>query len=107
MTMIPTKEEYENALLIVKAYETERKRLTMLKVEEFKIELLSYFKSLKNGIKEISIHNWNNIFLIMAYDKKGNEYYDEDYGGEYDDYIETLAKKYDIEVSMDSDQYGK
>ncbi|MCK9447140.1 hypothetical protein M0Q50_09840 [bacterium] len=105
--MIPTKEEYEKALLIVNAYESEIKNQKKLCANNAISELKSYFKSLNNDIKEISFISYYDSLYIMAYDENGNEYYDEDYDGEYDEDIEKVSKKYNIYISMDSSQYGK
>ena len=47
------------------------------------------------------------IFFIIAQIWKNEPYFDEDYGGEYDDKLDELGKKYDVWVKMESGIYGK
>lgn len=105
--MIPTKEEYEKALLIVNAYETEIKNANKIRAQHALSELTLYFKSLNIGIEQISLISYYDKFLIMVYDENGNEFYDECYDGRYDTDIKIISKKYDINISMESSQYGK
>lgn len=105
--MIPTKEEYEKALLIVNAYESEIKKANKIRAQHALSELTLYFKSLNIGIEEISLISYYDSFFIMAYDEYGNEFYDECYDGRYNKDIEIISKQYDVDICMDPSQYGK
>lgn len=101
--MIPTEEQYKKAKEVVTAYEDEQKRLELLRVEEFKKDLDALFA--KDGwIKEYEIVTGS----FSGYDISPEEpCLDECYGGEYDDEIDKLCEKHNVEVSFPSYCYGK
>ncbi len=103
--MIPTKEEYENALEIVISYRDEENRLEEIRLKEFKIELTEYF--LNNDILNIYEYNIEKNYFNSYYIHPKRPYFDECYGGELNEGIEKLCEKHNIKASIYSGYYGK
>ena len=92
-----TKEQYDEALLIVELYEDQRR-------EEF--------NKLKTVILDkIHERTADTDWYIEWVDSEGIELshreYDEDYGGAYDKYFKQLGEEYGVRIKVDYGLYGK
>ena len=97
-------EEYKKAKEIVILYEREQQRLEDIILEDFKKELGYFF--LNNGklvINEFELRKEYSYYQIIP----TKPYFDESYGGELDDDIEKLSKKYNIDAAIISWCYPK
>ncbi len=104
--MLPTFQEYQDALKIISAYEKGQRDLVNERLKEAKKELAEFFKT--TYIKEYQIRCESSFlggdrFKIIPIEPE----FDEDYSGEFDKDINVIALKFDISLSMDSGIYSK
>jgi len=102
--MIPTKKEYEGAKSIIRLYEWAEYKKAEEKARIMNDEIKAIFGE---GIIKFNtnIEQCGDKMLIEI--TPTEPYFDEDYGGEYDDKLDELGKKYDVWVKMESGIYGK
>lgn len=107
-----SKEQYNNAKLVVKEYEAQLQKSAEYSVRRIKAELIDYFKSnLVSGvkIKDFDIRlgksfTGKQMASIIFY----KPYFDEDYWDEKaDQYFEELGNKYEIQLGPESGVYPK
>lgn len=91
--MIPTIEQYNEALKIVNAYESEEKRIYGIKTEAFREDLKEYF--LNNPYYKITEFNLRERNIIPV-----KPYLEEMYNGEMNKDIQALCEKHNVKFSM-------
>lgn len=102
---IPTEDQYLSAIETVKAYELHKDIIFQEKVKEVKLDLDEFFKTTEIKSYNIKIEDWvgnKGVFIFPV-----EPYYDETYGGEYDDDLKEISNKHNIKVKMDSGIYCK
>lgn len=114
-----TEQQYDKALLIVNAYETELETLLTSRAEKFRIDLLNYFKeNLVDGcykVKEVNIRKEKRnehltsraSWVFVIYTLLEEDDLEENYGGKDDVYISNLAAEHGIVARMYFGYYPK
>lgn len=94
--MMPTQEQYLEALKIVETYQQEQKRLYDIRKEAFKKDLQQYFETNRidgNYFLKGFILEGSHIIPI-------NPHMDEDYEGGNNEDIENLCKKHEVKFAF-------
>lgn len=88
------------------------KDVTNKMMDLIKVELDEYFKKTHIEKYRLEYYSFKNYkYLVNSLDSviiiPIKPVFDEDYGGEYDDDVAKIGKKYGIDLQFTSDIYGK
>lgn len=100
-----TEKEYNEAQNIISLYQKQLRKKIEDKIPEINLRLEEYFK--KTYIKKFRTYldnEWGDYVLEI---KSLNPIFDEDYSGNFDRDLEKISKEFGIQISFESDNYGK